>query len=154
MAIEAVGDRNASSLEIYRLDIPGEGLYSPEQLAKRIHDRVHFKIACRDLVQHRREQKVVVARHHGDAYIRASAQCSFQFNRGVYTTESATEYEDPVGAICAAREFLSTPASLVMIFSLIQLIRRPRWNCRNHRIFPYLICVSGGTVSTFPLDVV
>ena len=151
MAIEAVGDRNASSLEIYRLDIPGEGLYSPEQLAKRIHDRVHFKIACRDLVQHRREQKVVVARHQGDAYIRAGAQCSFQFNRGVYTTEPATEYEDPVGAICAARGILSAPAYLVMIFSLIQLIR-PRWNCRNQRIVPYLRCVSGGAVSTFPLE--
>src|SRR5216684_2541438 len=150
MAIEAVGDHNASSIEIYRLDIPGEGLYSPEQLAKRIHDRVHFKIACRDLVQHRREQKVVVARHQGDAYIRAGAQCSFQFNRGVYTAEPATEYEDPVGAICAARGVLSTPASLVMIFSLIQLIR-PRWNCRNQRIVPYLRCVSGGVVSLFPL---
>src|SRR5260370_36038237 len=101
MAIEAVGDRNASSLEIYRLDIPGEGLYSPEKLAKRLHDRVHFKIACRDLVQHRREQKVVVARHQVDAYIRAGAQCSFQFNRGVCITETATEYECPFGAVCA-----------------------------------------------------
>src|SRR5260370_20516258 len=118
MAIEAVGDRNASSLEIYRLDIPGEGLYLPEQLAKRIHDRVHFKIACRDLVQHRREQKVGVARHQGDAYIRAGAQCSFQFNRGVYTTQPSTEYEDPVGTICAGHAILSPPASLRMIFNL------------------------------------
>src|SRR5260370_13260028 len=114
MAIEAVGDRNASSLEIYRLDIPGEGLYLPEQLAKRIHDRVRFKVACRDLVQHRREQKVVVARHQGDAYIRAGAQCSFQFNRAVYATEPATEYENPVGAICA-RGSLITPSSLAII---------------------------------------
>jgi len=133
--IEAMGDRDASSLEIYRFDIPGEGLYSPEQLAKRVHDRVRFKIACRDLVQHRREQKVVVASHQSDAYIRAGAQCSFQFNRGVYATEPATEYEDPVGANCAARGILSTPASLVMIFSLIQLIR-PCRNRRNQRIVP------------------
>src|SRR5260370_3081420 len=102
MAIEAVGDRNASSLEIYRLDIPGEGLCSPEHLAKRIDDRVHFKIACRDLVQHRREQKVVVARHQGDVYVAAAAQRSVQFNRGVDAAEPPTEYEDPVGAICAA----------------------------------------------------
>src|SRR5260370_28315628 len=151
VAIEAVGDRNAPSLEIYRFYIPGEGVYSPEQLAKRIHDRVDFKIACRDLVQHRREQKVVVARHQDDAYIRAGARCSFQFNRGVYTTEPATHYEDPGGAICAARGILTTPASLVMIFSLIQLIR-PCWNRRNQRIVPYLRCVSGGAVSTFPLE--
>src|SRR3984957_16208895 len=148
--IEAMGDRDASSLEIYHFDIPGEGLYSPEQLAKRIDDRVRFKIACRDLVQHRREQKVVVASHQSDAYIRAGAQCSFQFNCCVYATEPATEYEDPVGAICAARGILSTPASLVMIFSLIQLIR-PCWNRRNQRIVPYLRCVSGGAVSLFPL---
>src|SRR5260370_28198761 len=99
MAIEAVGDRNASSLEIYRFDIPGEGLYLPEQLAKRIHDRVRFKIACRDLVQHRREQKVVVASHQSDAYIRAGAQRSFQFNRSVYAAEPAPQYKDPVCAI-------------------------------------------------------
>jgi hypothetical protein len=153
VTVEAVGDRDASSIEIYRFDIPGEGLYSPEQLAKRIHDRVRFKIACRDLVQHRREQKVVVASHQSDAYIRAGAQCSFQFNRGVYATEPATEYEDPVGANCAARGILGTPASLVMIFSLIQLIR-PCWNRRNQRIVLYLRCVSGGAVSTFPLEYV
>ena len=151
VAIEAVGDRNAPSFEIYRFYIPGECVYSPEHLAKRIDDRVHFEIARRDLMQHRREQKVVVASHQGDAYIRAGAQCSFQFNRGVYATEPATEYEDPIGAICAARGILSTPASLVMIFSLIQLIR-PCWNRRHQRIVPYLRCVSGSAVSTFPLE--
>src|SRR5258708_39308819 len=113
--IEAVGDRDASSLEIYRFYNSGEGLYAPEQLAKRIYDCVHFKVARRDLMQHRREQKVVVARHQSDAYIRAGEQCSFQFNRGVYATEPATEYEDPVRAICAARGILSIRASLVMI---------------------------------------
>ena len=120
--IEAVGDRNASSFEIYRFYVSREGLYSPEHLAKRIDDRVHFEIACRNLMQHWREKKVVVARNQGDAYVEAAAQCSFQFNRGVYATEPATEYEDPVGAICAARGILSAAASLVMIFSLIQLI--------------------------------
>ena|SRR5260370_30291426 len=130
VAIEAVGDRNAPSLEIYRFYIPGEGVYSPEQLAKGIDDRVHFEIARRDLMQHRCEQKVVVARHQSDAYVEAAAQCSFQFNRGVYAPEPATEYQDSVGAICPARGFLSTSASLIIIFRLIQLIRS-RWNRRN-----------------------
>ena len=133
--IEAMGDRDTSPFEIYGFYNSGEGLYSPKHLAKRIDDGVHFEIARRDLMQHRREQKVVVARHKGDAYVGSCAQCSFQFNRGVYATEPATEYEEPVGANCAARGILSTPASLVMIFSLIQLIR-PCWNRRNQRIVP------------------
>jgi hypothetical protein len=63
VVIEAVRDRDASSFEIYRFYISREGFYSPEHLAKRIDDCVHFEIARRDLVKHRREQKVVVARH-------------------------------------------------------------------------------------------
>ena len=55
VAIEAMGDGDASSFEIYLFYIPGEGLYSPEQLAKRIDDGVHFEIARRDFMQHRRE---------------------------------------------------------------------------------------------------
>ena len=59
----------------------------------------------------------------------AGAQRSFQFNRGVYATEPAAEYEDTAGAICALCGLLRTPASVVMIFGLIHLIR-PRWNPR------------------------
>ena len=55
VAIEAMGDRDASSFEIYGFYISGEGLYSSEHLPKRIDDGVHFEIARRDLMQHRRE---------------------------------------------------------------------------------------------------
>ena len=55
VAIEAMGDGNASSFEIYLFYIPGKGLYAPEHLPKRIDDGVHFKIARRDFMQHRRE---------------------------------------------------------------------------------------------------
>src|SRR5271165_4969999 len=55
MTIEAVGDRDASSFEIYSFYISREGLYAPEELPKRIDDGVHFKIARRDFMQHRCE---------------------------------------------------------------------------------------------------
>ena len=55
VAVEAMGDRDTSPFEIYAFYISGEGLYSSEHLAKRIDDGVHFKIARRDLMQHRRE---------------------------------------------------------------------------------------------------
>ena len=57
----------------------------------------------------------------------AVAQRSFQFNRGVYAAEPAAEYEDTAGAICASFGSRGTPASIVMIFGLIQLTRPP-WN--------------------------
>jgi hypothetical protein len=59
----------------------------------------------------------------------AGAQRSLQFNCGVDATEPAAEYEDAAGAISALCGLLSTPASVVMIFDLIHLIR-PRWNPR------------------------
>ena len=55
VAIEAMGDGNASTFEIYLFYIPSERLYAPEQLPKGIDDGVHFKIARRDFMQHRRE---------------------------------------------------------------------------------------------------
>src|SRR5208337_41183 len=119
-----MSDRNTSSFEIYSLYISSEGLHLPEQLAKRIDDGVHFKIARRDLVQHRGEQKVVVARHQCDVYVTAAAQRSFQFDRGRYAAEAATQYEDTAGAICVSFEARRTPASIVMIFGLIHLICR------------------------------
>lgn len=57
----------------------------------------------------------------------AAAQRSFQFDRGVYAAEPATENEDPAGAIRASFGSQRIPASIIMIFSLIQLTRPP-WN--------------------------
>jgi hypothetical protein len=127
MAIEAMGDRNPPSFEIYVFYISRESFHSPEQPTERIYDGVHFEIARCDLVQHRREQKVVVARHQGDVYVTAAAQRSFQFDRGVYATESAPEYKDTAGAIRTSLVLGRTPASVIMILVLIQWTG-PRWN--------------------------
>ena len=69
-------------------------------------------------------------RHKGDVYVVAAAQRSFEFNRGVYAAEPATKYQDPAEAIRASFRSGRTPASIIMIFSLIQLTRPP-WNPRN-----------------------
>ena len=116
--IEAMGDGDASPFEVYRFYVPREGLGSPEQLAKRIDDGVHFEIARRYLVQHRREKKVVVARHQRDAHVGPAVQSSFQFHRGVDAAEPAAKYQDPVGAICACA---GLGAASVFIFGLIQI---------------------------------
>jgi hypothetical protein len=55
MTVEAMGNSDTSSFEIYLFYIPGERLYAPQQLPKRIDDGVHLKIARRDFMQHRRE---------------------------------------------------------------------------------------------------
>lgn len=77
--------------------------------------------------------KVVVARHQCDADVVAMAQRSFQFDRGVDATKPAAEYQDTVAAICLHYGLGRTPASVVMIFGLIQL-NRPLWNRRKRLI--------------------
>jgi len=135
VAIETMGNRDASSFEIDSFYISGEGLCSPKQLAKRIDDRVHFEIARRDLVQHRREQKMVVARHQGDVDVVAAAQRSFQLDRCVNATEPAAEYKNTAGATFASFVLRRATASGVIIFGLIQLIRA-LWNRPKLRTVP------------------
>jgi hypothetical protein len=59
-----------------------------------------------------------LSRHQGDVYVAVAAQRSFQFDRGIYAAEAATQYEDTAGALCVSFEARRTPASIVMIFSL------------------------------------
>jgi len=75
MMIKSMRNRHQLPLQIDRLDLPGKETDSLKQLAHGVHDIAQIEIAGGDLVQHRSEEKKVVAVHQRYLDIGIAGQC-------------------------------------------------------------------------------
>ncbi len=110
VAVRAVRNHHAAPRQIYRVHCAVEELHALQQLANRIDDVRHIQIARCYFVQHRREQKVVLAVDQRDFQPLATLQRALKLQRRVKPGESSAQNHDP--SWLALRHGLRVPCSL------------------------------------------
>jgi hypothetical protein len=78
MTVEPMGDRDEFALQVDRVDLAGEGLYSSKQLAQRTDYSAYLQVTRRDLMEHRGKEKIVIARDQRYLDIAAAGQKPFE----------------------------------------------------------------------------
>ena len=94
MPFEAVRHRDHASVQIDRLDIADEHGRPLQQRPQRADDVRDVEVAGGHLVEHRGEEKEVVAADQGDLDVRIPAQQPFEVHGGVHAAESAAEHHE------------------------------------------------------------
>jgi hypothetical protein len=85
---------DASRVQINRLNIGIDKLYMTKNAAKRVHDVAWIKIACCDLMQHRRKQDEIFAADERNLYVRPTRQPFVEVHCRVKPGEPATGNDD------------------------------------------------------------
>jgi hypothetical protein len=78
--------------------VAAEKIHASDHLPDRINDVRQIQIACRDLVQHRRKQKEILAIYDSD--FESGVPTSLEFQRSVKTAKSAAENEHTRFVLC------------------------------------------------------
>ena len=111
MVSAVVRHRDASRGEVDLLDGADEEPRALQQLAQGVHDVDDVEIARRDLVQHRGEEKEVLAAHERHLDRRRSSQQPLELTCGRQAAETATENDNASGSgrhaitdMCAIRD--------------------------------------------------
>src|SRR5215472_272617 len=95
MVVETVRDSHDLPFKINRFHFPREEIDSLQQFSDGIDDICEIKITGCDLVQHRREQKEVVAVHKRDLHLGIACQCVIEVNRRMEPGETAAKNQNP-----------------------------------------------------------
>jgi hypothetical protein len=94
--IESVRDDHFFPGKIDRFNFAFEEICSLEHLPKGVHDRGKVQIACRNFVQHGREEEEVLAVHQGDFHAGIPGHGLLEFHRRIQTGEAAAQDQDSV----------------------------------------------------------
>src|SRR6266404_918299 len=96
VALEPVRQSQFIVTKVDVLDLAREKLHFPQELSHRVGDGGQLQIARGNLVQHRCEQKEVVAIDQGDFDVRVSAEPPLQFQGGIEAAEAPAQNIDPI----------------------------------------------------------
>jgi hypothetical protein len=94
MMTESVRNRYQLPLQIDEFNFAGKKVSPLQELSDRIHDIREIKIAGRYFVQHRSEQKEIVAIDQRDLDVGIAGQSVVEVDRCMQPREAATEYQD------------------------------------------------------------
>jgi hypothetical protein len=94
MMVISVSNNHATFLQIDSLDVAIEKMCPAQQLAHRIDDVRQVQIASRYFMQHRREQKEVLAIDEREFNIRVATKLLLKMQGRIETAEAAPENQD------------------------------------------------------------
>jgi hypothetical protein len=97
VALLSVDDRHALGGEVDLLHFAVKEPHVLQEFSNGIDDVGHVEIAHRHFMQHRREQRVILAVNDRDASPRISGDRLFQAERSVESAEPGTKYQNPFG---------------------------------------------------------
>jgi len=92
VTIEPMRNNHLLLLKIDVLDIATKEIHVANHLADRINDISQVQIACRDLMQHRRKKKEVLAIY--DNHVKPRVSKLFELQRCIQAAKAAAENED------------------------------------------------------------
>ena len=94
MVLLSVRDGHHLGVEIDALHITVEDLDSLEQFADRTDDMCNIQIAGRNLVEHRCEEKEILAVDERDLDVFVARKCLVEVQGRIQPAEAAAEYKD------------------------------------------------------------
>src|SRR6516164_9004070 len=95
---------DASRVQINRLNIGIDKLHMTKNTAERVHDVAWIKIACRDLMQHRRKQDEIFAADQRHFHVCSTREPSIEVHCRVKPGKSTTcnDYSSSLHAILSS----------------------------------------------------
>ncbi|MCG3121357.1 MAG: hypothetical protein ALAOOOJD_04410 [bacterium] len=97
---QAVGDMNALVRQINLLHVAVKKAHAPEQLANRIDDVRHVKIAGRNFVQHRREKNKIFSIDESNFHLIMTGDGLVQMQGGIQTAKTAAQDDNFCFLVC------------------------------------------------------
>src|SRR5258706_4451417 len=99
MIVISVSNDHATLLQIDSLDVAIEKMCAAQQLAHRIDDVRQVQVTSRNFMQHRREQKEVLAIDKREFNIRVMTKLLFNMQTGINNSAAAPQNQDALRAV-------------------------------------------------------